>query len=29
MTRSVDVETVKRWLADDRYGPSGFRLDAS
>jgi hypothetical protein len=29
MTQSVDVETViRRWLADGRYGLSGFRRAA-
>jgi hypothetical protein len=28
MTRSVDVETVRRWLADGGYGLSGFQLAA-
>jgi hypothetical protein len=29
MTQSVDVETVRRWLADGGYGLSGFRRAAS
>jgi hypothetical protein len=29
MNRSVDVETIRRWLADGCYGLSGFGLAAS